>query len=330
MTGAVYALLGMALVLVFSVTRVISLAQGEFVSFSALTLAAMQAGQIPGLAWLLGGMAIIAGAMEALDRWRDGDVRRLRRSLPLLLVLPMALSALCIMGLAGKTLWIQVGLCLAMVTCMGLLIYRIAYQPLAKASILTLLIASVAVHLVLTGLGLLFFGVDGVRTPAFWDARLQAGGVVISGQALIVVAVTIALIAGLWVWFAKTLTGTALRATASNQLGARLMGISVPAAGAMSFALSGFIGGLCGLLIGPLVTIYYDSGLLIGLKGFVAAVIGAFTSYPITLVGALGVGILEVAASFWASAYKEVVVFLVIIPVMLVLSWRHCPDDGAY
>ena len=327
-TGAIYALLGMSLVLVFSVTRVLSFAHGEFVSFSALSLAAMQAGRVPGLAWLVGGMAVVAGTMEIIDRSRDRDFVRLRRALLRQFVVPVGLALLAAWAGSRQTPFlVQCVLCLALVTSMGVLAYRIVYQPMAQASVLALLIASVALQLVFVGFGLLLFGVDGVRTPSFWDARLQLGGLSITGQAIVIVMTALALIAGLWVWFSQTLRGAALRATASNPLGAQLMAISVPFSGALSFGLSAFIGALCGLLIGPMVTIYYDSGLMIGLKGFVAAVVGAFASYPLTLVGALGVGILEVAASFWASAYKEVVVFLSVIPVLLVLSWRHGPRE---
>lgn len=330
-TGAIYALLGMALVLVFTVTRVISFAHGEFVSFSALSLAAMQAGRVPGLVWLVVGMAVLASLMEIMDRWRDGDLRCLPRRLAWQLLLPLGLAAAATWLASNQTpLLVQCMLCLALVTAMGALIYRIVYQPMAQASVLTLLITSVGVHLVLVGLGLLFFGVDGVRTPSFWDARIEVAGLTVSGQAIVVVATTLVLIAGLWLWFERTLQGSALRATASNALGAQLMAISVPFSGALSFGLSAFIGALCGLLIGPMVTMYYDSGLLIGLKGFVAAVVGALASYPLTLVGALGVGILEVAASFWASAYKEVVVFLVVVPVLLVLSWHHGPNEEGH
>ena len=327
-TGAIYALLGMSLVLVFSVTRVLSFAHGEFVSYSALSLAALQAGRVPGIVWLVAGTAVVAGTMEVVDRWRDRDVGRLPKGLLQQVVLPVALAGLTAWAAFRQmSLLVQCLLCLAMVTSMGVLAYRIVYQPIAKAPVLALLIASVGLQLVFVGLGLLFFGVDGVRTPSFWEARLELGGFSIAGQAIVIVLTALALIAGLWIWFSWTMRGAALRATASNPLGAQLMAISVPFSGALSFGLSAFIGGLCGLLIGPVVTIYYDSGLMIGLKGLVAAVVGAFASYPLTLVGALGVGILEVVASFWASAYKEVVVFLSVIPVLLVLSWRHGPRE---
>ena len=87
-----------------------------------------------------------------------------------------------------------------------------------------------------------------------------------------------------------SLAGKALRATAVNRLGARLMGISSSSAGRLSFTMAAFIGALSGLLIGPTTTVFYDSGFLIGLKGFVAAVFAGLASYPLALVGALGVG----------------------------------------
>jgi branched-chain amino acid transport system permease protein len=87
--------------------------------------------------------------------------------------------------------------------------------------------------------------------------------------------------------------------------------------------MAAFIGALSGLLIGPTTTVYYDSGFLIGLKGFVAAVFAGLASYPLAAVGAIGVGILESFGSFWASAFKEVIVFTAILPVLL---WRSLID----
>jgi branched-chain amino acid transport system permease protein len=87
--------------------------------------------------------------------------------------------------------------------------------------------------------------------------------------------------------------------------------------------MAAFIGTLSGLLIGPSTTVYYDSGFLIGLKGFVAAVFAGLTSFPLALGGALGVGLIESFGSFWASAFKEVIVFTAILPVLL---WRSFVD----
>jgi len=84
-----------------------------------------------------------------------------------------------------------------------------------------------------------------------------------------------------------------------------------------------------GVLIGPITTVYYDSGFLVSLKGFVGAIIGGLVSYPLAAAGALVVGLLESFSSFWASAYKEVIVFTLIIPVLLwrSLTTHHHEED---
>jgi branched-chain amino acid transport system permease protein len=214
---------------------------------------------------------------------------------------------------------LQVLLTLAIVIPMGPLIYRLAFQPLAEASTLVLLIVSVGVHFALLGLGLVMFGAEGSRTTPFSDARFEFGALAISGQSLVIIGVSAALIVALYLYFERTLSGKALRATAVNRLGARLVGIGTAQAGRLSFTLAAALGALCGVLIAPLTTVYYDSGFLIGLKGFVGAIIGGLGSYPIAAAGALLVGLLESYSSFWASAFKEVIVFTLIIPVLL---WR--------
>lgn len=327
--GAVYALLALATVLVFAVTRVIFIPQGEFVAYGALTLALLQLGQVPGTVWLLLVMAVVAAVLDA--------VAGLRRGLPAgavgvgvlkSLAFPVAVSAVAWWAAPQKLpLLLQSLLTLAIVTPLGPLLYRLAYEKLADATVLVLLIVSVGAHFALTGLGLVFFGAEGFRNPSFWDARFSAGPLTLSGQTLIIFMVSIALIVALYLFFERTLRGKALRATAVNRLGARLMGISTSGAGKMSFGLAAFMGALSGLLIGPTTTMFYDSGFLIGLKGFVAAIFGALASYPAAALGAIFVGLIESFGSFWASAFKEVIVFTLIIPVLLWRSFQHGHHD---
>jgi branched-chain amino acid transport system permease protein len=209
------------------------------------------------------------------------------------------------------------------------MIYRLAYQPIAEASVLVLLIVSVAVHVTLIGLGLLFFGAEGSRTPAFTDMSFELGDALLQGQTVLVVVSSAVLIIALYFFFERTIYGKALRATAMNRTGARLMGISATMAGRLSFTLAALIGAFSGILISPITTIYYDSGFLIGLKGFVGAIIGGLASYPVAAVGAILVGLLESYSSFWASAFKEVIVFTLIIPVLLwrSLTTRHVEEE---
>ncbi|OLC68862.1 MAG: branched-chain amino acid ABC transporter permease [Betaproteobacteria bacterium 13_1_40CM_4_64_4] len=308
--GAIYALLALALVLVFAVTRVIWVPSGEFVAYGTLTLAGLQLGKPPGTIGLLVGMAIIAGAIEAWNCFVHGQIRLLPRRLLLWTAAPLAIAGL-VHWLAPlqPPFAVQIALALAAVTALGPLLYRIVYQPLAEASVLVLLIVSVAVHFALTGLGLWFFGAEGSRTPPFSGASFQVGEVIVSAQSILVVLTSLLLILALYFFFGRTLYGKALRATALNRVGARLVGISPNLAGALTFSLATLLCAFSGVLIGPITTVYYDSGFMISLKGFVGAIIG----------GLLLVGLLESFSSFWASAFKEVIVFTVIIPVLL---WR--------
>jgi branched-chain amino acid transport system permease protein len=326
--GAIYALIAMSLVLLFAVTRVIFIPQGEYVAFAALTLGLFQVGQVPGTVWFLLGMAAVAAVLDLVQGVRDGQpMGRVAARVLLQLAYPLAVSLIAIWLAPSKPpLLVQALLTLALVTPFGALVYRLAYQSLADASVLVLLIVSVGVHFALTGLGLVFFGAVGFRNPAFWDERFSLGALTLSGQAVIILLASVALIVMLWLYFDRTLSGKALRATAVNRLGARLMGISSTGAGKLSFTMAAFIGALSGLLISPTTTIFYDSGFLIGLKGFVAAVFAGLSSYPAALAGALGVGILESFSSFWASEFREVIVFTAILPVLL---WRSLRDPHA-
>ncbi|MGD9831697.1 MAG: branched-chain amino acid ABC transporter permease [Piscinibacter sp.] len=327
--GAVYALLALATVLVFAVTRVIFIPQGEFVAYGALTLALLQLGQVPGTVWLLLVMAVAAAVLDAVADLRRGlPASAVALGLLKSLAFPVAVTAVTWWAAPRQLpLLLQSLLTLAIVTPLGPLLYRLAYERLADATVLVLLIVSVGAHFALTGLGLVFFGAEGFRNPSFWDARFTAGPLTLSGQTLIIFMVSIALIVALYLFFERTLRGKALRATAVNRLGARLMGISTSGAGRMSFGLAAFMGALSGLLIGPTTTMFYDSGFLIGLKGFVAAIFGALSSYPAAALGAIFVGLIESFGSFWASAFKEVIVFTLIIPVLLWRSFQHGHHD---
>jgi branched-chain amino acid transport system permease protein len=319
--GAIYALLGLGLVLVFAVTRVILIPQGEFVTYGALTYATLSAGKIPGTTRLALAMGVVAFCFDMFVARRALHARLIGRSLTINIVLPLLILGLTVLMVGPQTnAIVNFLLAIAIVAPISLYLYRIAFQPIAHASVLVLLIASVGVHLAMQGLGLVFFGAEGLRAPPISDAAFSLGQLRITGQNLAVYGITLALIVGLWLFFGTTLYGKALRATAVNRIGARLVGIRTTLSGQIAFLLAGMIGAVSGILIVPITTIYYDSGFLIGLKGFVAAIIGGLGSYPVTAIAALVVGIVEAFSSFYASNYKEVIVFTLIIPVLLARS----------
>jgi branched-chain amino acid transport system permease protein len=318
-TGAIYLLLAIGLLIAFSVTRVIFVPQGDLLAFGALTAASLQSGQVPGTLWLLDGMSALAlvaslrrGAWRAAIAW---GVYPLVLTLAARLLAPLQQPAVSIL------------LALAIVTPMGPLIWRFAFRPVADASVLALLIIAMALHFVLSGLGLVFFGPEEASAPALTDTSFDLGQLNVSGQSICVLASCAILVAGLRWFFGATIHGKALRAAASDRLGARLVGIDAGASGALAFALAAFIAALAGVLIGAITPLSYDSGFDIGLKGFVAAIMGGLASFPLAAAGAVLVGVLESLGSFWASAYRDVIVFTLLIPVLVWLSLRAGSDE---
>jgi branched-chain amino acid transport system permease protein len=327
-SGAIYVLIGLGLVLIFAVTRVIFVPFGDIAAFTALTLASLETGGLPGTVGLVAVLAVLATIVEGTALARAGALQRLPRVLLFYLVLPF-LPVAAVWFSAGTTLSmpLRIGLSLALVLPIAPLLDRIVFQPIADASVLLLLTVAVALHFALSGLGLMFFGPEGVRTKPLTDAVFDVAGLIVSAQTLLILAASAVFCGLLFLYFEFTIQGKALRATAINRVGARLVGIRPASTGTIAYLLASLLAGISGVLIAPVATIFYDSGFLIGLKGFVAAIFGGLASYPAAAIGALFVGLLESFGSFYASSFKEVIVFTVIIPVLLWRSFQHGHDD---
>ena len=318
--GAIYALLALTLVMVFSVTRIMLIPQGEVVSLTALTLATMETGTVPGTIWLLCVCGGLAAVMELTAWFHRKESKTLKRAFAYAVYPAMVtLLVFTTIDYASSPLY-RMLLTLLIIVPLGLMVYRIAFRPLAHASVLVLLIVAMAIHFVLLGFGLIAFGAEGVRTAPLFPGVIRLAGFPIKAQAIFVIAVAGALIVIMALFFGRTLLGKALRATAFNRTGARLVGIRTENAGTLAFFLAGLIGAVSGLLIAPMTTIYFDTGFLIGLKGFIASIVGGLASYPLAAASALLIGLIESYSSFWASAFKDVIVFALIIPVLL---WRN-------
>lgn len=328
--GAIYALLGLALVLVFAVTRIIFIPQGEFVAYGALSLAVLDAGKVPGTAPMLIAFGVAALLLDLWQMRREFQLQALVRALAVNIGVPVAIYGLvAVTAPLELPALLRAALAVLLIAPMGYYIYRIVYRPLVDASVLVLLIASLGVHLFMMGLGLIFFGPEGLRARPLSEGSFMLGPLNVTTQSLWIYAVTIVIIVGLYLFFEKTLLGKALRATAVNRLGARLVGVRTQLTGVTALVLAAIIGAVSGVLIAPVTTIYYDTGFLIGLKGFVAAILGGLGNFPLTAIAAIGVGLVEAFSSFFASAYKEVIVFGLIIPVLVWLSFgaNHHEED---
>jgi branched-chain amino acid transport system permease protein len=330
--GAIYMLLGLALVLVFSVTRVLFLPMGEYVTYGALGFALLLKGQLPGNAWLLMMMGVVTAICDVVTAPRHARPRALVSTMLRNVALPAAavvLSAIAIRYDAPPA--VKAALAIGLVAPLGPMLYRLGFMPVARASILTLMIIAVAMHYVLVGLSLIFFGAEGMRVPPLIDGSFAIGAMDITFHSLLVCSAALVVVVGLYLLFERTLQGKALRATAVSRNGARLVGIRTHTAGQLAFGLAAAIGALCGVLLVSLTTVYYDSGLAIGMRGFIGAVIGALVSFPVTAIGALLVGLVDSFAAFYASGLKDALLFLSIVPVLLYLSIRkinvHAQED---
>jgi branched-chain amino acid transport system permease protein len=320
--GAVYLLAGLGLVLIFSVTRVVFVPFGDVAAFAALSLAAFETGRVPATIGLVATLAVLALAVEIRSLAVRGEAWRIPRAILGWGVLP-ALPCLAAWAIAGRAAPapVQVVVAVALVVPIIPLVARVALQPIADASVLVLLIASLALHYLLSGLGLLFFGPEGSRTAPLAGGAISLGGFSVSGQVLLMVGASLVLSGLFFLAFERTVAGKALRATAINRVGARLVGIRPARTALLAYVAASLLAGLIGILVAPVTTMYYDSGFLIGLKAFVAAIIGGLVSYPLTALGALAVGVVESFASFWSGALKDVIVFSLLIPVLLLRSF---------
>jgi branched-chain amino acid transport system permease protein len=317
-TGAIYVLVALGLVLVFLVTRIIFIPFGDVIGYAALTQAALQAKQMPGTVWLVLTLAALASAMELFSVIRAKQIHLIPRALFFYALLPAA-PAFLVWFASGYDLpmWLGMVATLAIVIPISPLLYRVAFRPLEDASVLVLLIVAVATHYAMSGLALIYFGPEGFRTQSITNAFFNIGPIGISGQNVLIIVTSAIMSLLLFVFFERTFTGKALRATAVNRVGARLVGILPATTGTTAFLIASVMAGVSGILIGPVATLYYDSGFLIGLKAFVGAIVGGLVSYPAIAVGAILVGLLESYASFWDSAFKEVIVFSALIPILL-------------
>jgi branched-chain amino acid transport system permease protein len=202
----------------------------------------------------------------------------------------------------------------------GALLYRLGIQPARHASPLSQIVVTIGASIALRGMALLAWGTDPYRLPPFTPGKpLRVLGTVVTTQSLWVMGLTAAIVAGLYLFFQRTLIGKALRASAANPGAARLMGINTRRMGLIAFMLSAALGALGGIVIAPVTFMTYDRGLTFALKGFVAMILGGLTNPFGAVIGGLVLGVVEsLAAGLLSSGYKDAFTFAVLFVVLLV------------
>lgn len=219
---------------------------------------------------------------------------------------------------AGLPLPVALLLAILIPAIVGVLIEKLAIEPVKGAEPVTLIIITIGASLVIRGLAAVIFGKNTFSLPAFsGDQPIEILGATLLPQSLWVLGVTALVVIALWYFFNRTLHGKAMLATSFNRLAAELVGINTNRVLFLSFAMSAALGALGGILLTPITLTSYDVGIMLGLKGFVAAVLGGLGSGLGAVLGGLLVGILEaMGAGYISSAYKDAMPFVLILFIL--------------
>jgi branched-chain amino acid transport system permease protein len=222
----------------------------------------------------------------------------------------------------GLPLWAAIPLAVLGAILVGVLVQRLALEPAqagGQADVVTLIIITIGVALFLRGLAQLVWDKRIHSLPAFSGSEpIAIGGATVLPQSLWVLGGAAVAVLALGWFFNRTLYGKAMRATAINPLAARLMGISTRGVMRASFALAAALGALGGVLTAPITFTSTDVGVMLGLKGFAAAMLGGLGSFGGAVAGGLLLGLIEgLGAGFVSSAYKDAIAFIVILVVLL-------------
>jgi len=200
----------------------------------------------------------------------------------------------------------------------GLVLEKVAIEPVKGAEPVTLIIITIGASLVLRGLVQIWLGKGTFSLAPFsGDEPIHVLGATLMPQSLWVLGVTSVVVAALWYFFARTLMGKAMLATSYNRVAAELVGINTDGVLFLSFAMSAALGALGGILVTPITLTSYDAGIMLGLKGFVGAVLGGLGNGLGAVVGGLLVGVLEaMGAGYISSSYKDAMPFVLILLIL--------------
>ena len=222
---------------------------------------------------------------------------------------------------AGWPLPAAIAAAVLLAALVGLALEKLAVEPARGAPVVTLIIITVGASILLRGLATLVWDKNVHPLKSFsGDTPIAFGGATLLPQSLWVLGATLVVVALLRWFFGGTLLGKALLATSHNRLAAQLCGINVRHVMLVAFGLSGALGGIAGILIAPITFTSWDVGVMLGLKGFAAAILGGMGSAPGAVLGGLVLGVAEaMGAGYISSAYKDVIAFAVMLAVLMFL-----------
>ena len=219
---------------------------------------------------------------------------------------------------AGMPLLLAASAATLLTIVAGLLLERFAIEPAKGASVVTTIIITIGAGIFLRGVALLLWGKDFHSLPPFsGDTPIQLGGATVLPQSLWVLGITVLLVALVRAFFNRTLLGKALLACSFNRIAAQAVGINVRVMLRLAYGLSAGLGALAGILIAPITFSSYEAGIMLGLKGFSAAIIGGIGNPMGAVAGGLLLGVLEsLGAGLISSGYKDAIAFLFVLMVL--------------
>jgi branched-chain amino acid transport system permease protein len=226
---------------------------------------------------------------------------------------PLRMASAVLLGVAGTTV-------------VGAILERLVIYPARRAPVVALVIITIGATIALRASALIVWGTRPYFLPAFTtlemeDLTIRFSGVIVKAQSFWIWGTVTVILVALALFFERTIVGKALRACAINRRAAQLMGISPSRMSLLAFALAAALGAVGGIVMAPTTRPTYDMGLMLGLKGFVAAIMGGLVSAPGAVIGGLVLGIVEnVGAGVTSAGYKDIIVFVTLVLILIFRS----------
>ncbi|HUU54085.1 MAG TPA: branched-chain amino acid ABC transporter permease [Armatimonadota bacterium] len=229
-----------------------------------------------------------------------------------------ALIAITCSTTLGLPMPLALLLAVAGVTLLGALVERSAIRPARGSSVITLIIITIGVSILLRGIAMWIWGPDALPMRHFsGETPMQIGAAAILPQHAWIMGIVLITMMALWLLGEKTQVGKAMRACAMDREAAQLVGIPATRMVMLSFAMSGMLGGLAGAIVAPLAMAQYNMGIMLGLKGFAAAILGGMGNPLGAVLGGLSLGILESLGAGLKSGFKDAIAFGIMLAVLL-------------
>ncbi len=229
-----------------------------------------------------------------------------------------AMSAIAMSAGDGIPVFLSLPLAVLVTIGVGILLQRFAIAPARGASVVTTIIITIGASIFLRGVALLLWGKSIFAMPHFsGEQPIHIGKATLLPQNLWVMGGAAFLVLGVHWFFNHTTLGKAILACSCNRTAAQLVGINVGMMMLIAYGLSAFLGAMAGILVTPITFTSYDAGVMLGLKGFSAAILGGFGNPMGAVAGGILLGLIEsLAAGLISSGYKDAIGFIILLLVL--------------